>query len=653
MTRGERAVRSVVVRRSWRVWHRPFFARVWLGFLAACSLLLVVLGPRTALADEPEISATVDTQRLGVGDVLRLTLRASSRGHRPSHPVPGITQGFSIIGTSSGPTSQVTITNGHMVSQQGLDTVWSLRANTVGTWSVGPVSVQVGAQTYRAGPVKITVVPAGQAPPHTQANPFDPFGNGSPFGGGGFDPFRGLLDSLGGREPADSHAADPKLAMDSPLGAVAFLHAVVDTTDVVVGEQVTVSMYLYVEGNIRDPGVMDVHEATAADFVKRTLFEDDTSDHGISRATVNGRIFNVRLLRKWALFPLKAGDLVVTPMEMTLQKNRSTGDPSRSSETLTIHVTEPPLAHRPPGYTLGDVGKFTLSSDVIPRDIEEDGAIGVTLTLDGTGNLPSMITPPAQAGLEWLAPEVHEKVGAIQGDHFGGSRTFAYVVRVHKVGDVNLGWIRLPFWDPVAKRYDTARTDLGTVTVRPSATPKDKAETPPDPFSALPDVRAQMGHTHGPASTLAESHPTFFWLSLAATPFAFVVFSGASRAIQSVRERSAEKAASPETDLRAKLAAAEQANRGEDGRELTAATARAVESAIVMYADVTVRDARGGEARERLSEAGVTEDVASRVLAILAECEAARFSPDAVLVTVARARWKTAKEVIDALRTDA
>jgi hypothetical protein len=162
-----------------------------------------------------------------------------------------------------------------------------------------------------------------------------------------------------------------------------------------------------------------------------------------------------------------------------------------------------------------------------------------------------------------------------------------------------------------------------------------------------------MGHTHGPASTLAESHPTFFWLSLAATPFAFVVFSGASRAIQSVRERSAEKAASPETDLRAKLAAAEQANRGEDGRELSAATARAVESAIVMYADVTVRDARGGEARERLSEAGVTEDVASRVLAILAECEAARFSPDAVLVTVARARWKTAKEVIDALRTDA
>ena len=109
----------------------------------------------------------------------------------------------------------------------------------------------------------------------------------------GFDPFRGLLDSLNAQNrPADEHSVDPKLALDTPLGTVAFLHATADTTSVVVGQQVTVSMYIYVDASVRDPGMVDVHEATAADFVEKTLFEDDNSEHGLSRASVGGRLHN-------------------------------------------------------------------------------------------------------------------------------------------------------------------------------------------------------------------------------------------------------------------------------------------------------------------------------------------------------------------------
>jgi hypothetical protein len=621
-----------------------------LATLATVAALLFTAS--TARADDPDITATVDTQKLGVGEVLRLSLHAMSRQHQPTQPTPGSTTGFTVVGSSSGPTTQVTITNGRMVSQHGIDASWSLRADRVGTWTLGPISVLVGGSTYRTGTIRVTVVPQGQGPARHAPDPFDPFG-GSPFGTNPFDPFHGLLDQMNGQTTPDTAGVDPKLALDAPLGPIAFLHATVDTTNVVVGQQVTVNMYLYGDASARDPGMVDVHEATAADFVKRTLFEDDNGDRTVARAIVGGHLYNVRLLRKWALFPLRTGDLVMTPMELTLQRNRATGDPSRKSELITVHVTEPPSKDRPPGYLLGDVGKFSLSAETTPREIEEDGAVGVSLTLSGTGNLPAMITPPAQAGLEWLPPEVHEKVGAMKDDHFGGSRTFAYVLRIHKAGDVRLGWIRLPFWDPAARRYDVARVDLGTVTVKPSTEPKAKADTPPDPFSALPDVRTVMGGTKVDRTLLAEAHPALFWLALTVTPFSFVLFAGVSRAVRVVRERAELRAASPETDLKARLALAGKAASGSDARALSSATARALEAAAAVYAEVPLRDARGDEARERLVEAGVADDLAASIANVLVECEAARFSPDAPEIGAARARWAAADVAIKALRRGA
>jgi hypothetical protein len=462
------------------------------------------------------------------------------------------------------------------------------------------------------------------------------------------------MDQLGSQNrPQETVNTEPKLALDAPLGAVAFLHATVDTTSVVVGQQVTVSIYLYVDANARDPGMVEVHEATAPDFVKKVLFEEDDEHHRIYRADVGGRVFNVRLLRTWALFPLTAGDLAISPMELTLQRTRATGEPGRKSELLTIHVAEPPMAHRPAGYLVGDVGKFALSADVSPRDIEEDSAVGVTLTLQGAGNLPSMITPPAQAGIEWLPPDVHDRVGPMKDDRFGGSRTFAYVVRLHKTGDVRLGSIRIPFWDPTLRRYDVAAADLGVVTVRPSAAPKPAADTPPDPFAMLPEARTRPGGTKAPASRFAEARPGTFWAAMGAAPLSFAAFAFVSWLVRAARDRAARVAASPLTELRARVSAAARAARNDDARALSAATARVLEVATIVYADVNVRDARGGEAGRRLVDAGVAEDTAGTIDSVLADCEAARFSPEAPELSVARERWALAQTTIVALRRGA
>ena len=207
----------------------------------------------------------------------------------------------------------------------------------------------------------------------------------------------------------------------------------------------TLTVYLYEDPYQHQGRPADVHEANALDFLKRSLLEDETRAVGVGIAKVGGRAWNVKLVRKSALFPLKAGRLVIDPMSLTLPRARVG---LRESERLTVDVSEPPVKGRPPGYQLGDVGDFAMTATVNPRTLVQDGAVGVTLELRGTGNLPSKLPLPTIPGVEWLEPQMNEKLGGQAEDRFGGTRTFAYVVRFYKPGTIDLGEVRLSFYDP-------------------------------------------------------------------------------------------------------------------------------------------------------------------------------------------------------------
>src|SRR6185295_12639589 len=91
----------------------------------------------------------------------------------------------------------------------------------------------------------------------------------------------------------------------------------------------------------------------------------------------------------------------------------------RESEELVVDVSEPPTANRPAGYQVGDVGDFSLSATVTPRTIAQGGAVGVTLELRGTGNMPPQLPVPVLPGVEWLEPQVKDTLGAQQNERFG------------------------------------------------------------------------------------------------------------------------------------------------------------------------------------------------------------------------------------------
>ncbi len=605
----------------------------------ALTLVLVLRGE--ARADD--LRARISDKLVEVGQVITLHLDASSTTGEVTGVSPGPVPGFRVVGKSLMPTQTVTIVNGVRTDSRGMSATFTLRAERVGIFTLGPATATLGGRSRQTAPVEVHVVPAGQAP--RRQDPFDPF---KQF----FDP-----PSSPGRSPLDdllqdnAPTTDPKLALPAPRGAVAFLHAIADKTHAVVGEQVSFTVHLYIEADGRDPHIGDVHEAPASDFIRRPLLENETEARHVGLAKVGGRIYEVKLVRKTALFPLKAGLLPVGAMSLRIFRDaagRSRPDSLRESESLSVSVTEPPLTRRPAGYALGDVGDFSLKAEVTPREVEQDGAVAITVELSGTGNLPSKLPLPTARGVEWLEPEVSEKLGGDFEDRFGGTRTFRHVVRLHEAGAIDLGELGLPFFSPRSRSYGVARAALGSVVVRPGESKKPVDVVKDDRLPGLPLARTQL-EGRGEASPRLTDRP-LPWLGLFGFPGAFVLAGAAGRARRALLERRRAREGSPEAELFTRMKAAEQALREGRAPETVQATLGMIEQAALARLGVNLRGVAGDAKGALLEEAGLDPDAAASWVAAIASAEELRYAP--VPPTLARAKEELAcaKKLIAGLR---
>ena len=100
--------------------------------------------------------------------------------------------------------------------------------------------------------------------------------------------------------------------------------------------------------------------------MRHPLLREDQQVPFAGFASIGDGTWKVQLVRRWAIFPLRAGDLAIGPMSVTMLRPRALAGQKRTTESLQIHVKEPPLGGRPPGYSPGDVGHFTLTAEVNP-----------------------------------------------------------------------------------------------------------------------------------------------------------------------------------------------------------------------------------------------------------------------------------------------
>jgi BatD DUF11 like domain len=591
---------------------------------------LALLSP--AVWAQTTVDLDVAATTVEVGQPFNVQMQALSSDASPESPRLKVPSDFSVEGPSVGSNHQVSFVNGRIQRRTGITATWQLIARRAGVFTLGPASVAAGGSQASSRAVSIKVVPAGTLPARPRRRAGSPFDDDDFFGGlGGFGRRRSLLDEMLGRVPEEeAPAPPPEYTVESAPDPRAFVRAVVHPQHAVVGEQVTLDVYAYgSQGRFREN---NPREPRRSDFYSYSLIENSMREPTYV-VKVDGTDFYAVRIRRYALFPLKAGELEIGPMELNLY---GSGYVSRQAQDgvlrrtlpLTVHVTEPDLETRPLGYQLGDVGEYTLRATVAPRELTVGESLSVTAVLEGVGNVPGHLLTPEQKGVTWREPTVQGEPKQVSDGVIGGTRSFTYVVQLDKPGQIDLGELSLPHWNPKTAQYSVAKVDLGKVTVAP----KPAAAGAPPPDEARPPLGSMLTPSTelGRAPAARKSLPAqrwFWWLALG-TPVLVVAIQGLQQGLSGVLTRLRRERTSPARQCKEALNEAKSLSQKGELKSAFSAVERALYLAIEARAGVRGRGMVHSELGHALHKAGLDAALCAELIALFEALDLARFAQD-------------------------
>lgn len=570
----------------------------------------------------------LDAREVGVGEVLEVRLDAmSSRDQEPRDPQIVVPPSFETRGPRVSSRHQVSISNFNMVTQKGVSATWLLTPSRPGLYTIGPASVALDSDRHSAETAQVRVLPAGQRPKRrTRRRRRDPF-DLDPLGQN--DPFDDIFERLRRGTQRELPFAPPGLSVDPPPDPLAFVHAQLDRTQAVVGEQVTLTIHAHGSRGMFQEAAGS-REPSHSDFLARRLVEDGSRQTVYQRRAA-GRRWVVVKVREIALFPLRAGSLEIGPLEFGFL-GRSYGARRgmglrRSSRALSVVVSPPPPEGRPAGYS-GEVGRFGLQANVEPRQVPAGGAVSVVATLVGEGRLPGSLKLPEQKGVEWVEPTLRDEEGVTAG-RVGGRRTFSYVVRLRDPGTVDLGSLRLPHYDAAAGRYRVAQVALGRVVVTPGAPSQAPGAADASGDGGASGIGGLFAFRSRVAAVEASRHLTdhlAFWLSLMILPGMALASLGARSGLRRWSDRRRRSRHSPATHAIQALRDARRAVQEDRGADAASAIERALYRGVEWATGLRVRAVLRTDLERTLTEAALPDELSRQVVALLDRGSAARFA---------------------------
>lgn len=267
-----------------------------------------------------------------------------------------------------------------------------------------------------------------------------------------------------------------------------FLKATPNKKKVYQGEQILLTYNIYYTIPISQLSVSK--SPSYSGFWTKDISDNDGSLQQ-SSTIIDGQPYNVATIKEMVLFPQKAGELTIEPLELSClaqirqQRQRTnTYDPFEDffgdvlgtsytnvrkeikSQPITIEVLPLPTANKPNSFN-GAVGQFTFTSKIDKNELKVNEAFTLTLTVSGKGNielleLPKPILPP---DFEVYDPKINTTV---KNNALGiyGSKKAEYIIIPRVSGDFTLDDIEFSYFNPSLKKYETLKSDIHAIQVQ-------------------------------------------------------------------------------------------------------------------------------------------------------------------------------------------
>jgi hypothetical protein len=264
-------------------------------------------------------------------------------------------------------------------------------------------------------------------------------------------------------------AAAPTIGKPTEARGDVFVWSATSKAKAYVGEQIEYRLDVYERSllssvTLRTP-------PNFADFYTYDLPEGEAVVEEVA-----GVPYRVRPGMRRALFPQKAGTLVIGSPEITIGRRRRDRGPA-----VSVEVSPLPAKGQPPGFSPNNVGNFTITAKVDRTSVEVGQPFTWTVEIAGEGNV-ALVDPgawPEFAGARRYEPKIESEMSAQA--RVTGRRTYAFLVIPETPGPLQIPALTLNFFDPIAERYAVARTEPSTIEVSGTATtptPSPEADTP-------------------------------------------------------------------------------------------------------------------------------------------------------------------------------
>jgi hypothetical protein len=430
----------------------------------------------------PECRASVDQDRVPVGEEVLYTVHAVSRSSDPMELSVAPLNGFEIVSRSE--RTEVAFSGGPTRT-----TVLEIRLRAVrpGRWQIGPARAVQGRRTAEAAAVVVDVEPSGAV------------------AGPAINPrLRALLE----RAPLP------------PRGKAA-VALVVSAETVSVGEQVDVVTAAWFPRDLR---VQLRRPPTLQPPVINGVWSYPQSAPAGIAATRNigGSAYDLFVAHQ-VVFPLVAGTIPVpsamlkysTPLALQFFSQEERFALSSRPETLMVRPLSP--TGRPPGFN-GAVGSnLNLERRVTPQTAQAGEGVAVELALTGEGN--TALWPPPE--IKWprnvraYVDRVEEQVNTAAG-RVGGVKTFRYLVVPDSAGPLTLPAVSYGYYDLAARSYRVAGVPLASLPV---------TSEEPNASVALPPALLPVG-SPPLAWRVVHGVPQWLWLMLFLAPPLLIMARG-------------------------------------------------------------------------------------------------------------------------------
>ncbi|HKU62646.1 MAG TPA: BatD family protein, partial [Gemmatimonadales bacterium] len=446
-------------------------------------MIALLLGALLLQGEPPTLDASVDQDRVMVGEEITYRLRATSRSPAPMEVTVAPFTGLETVSRSE----RTELSLGAASTRTTVLEV-RLRAVRPGRWQLGPARAVQGRDTVEASALVLDVS-ANRAPATASLNPR----------------LRRLLERA--LPPRPGQAA---------------VDLIVSAETVSVGEQVDVITTAWFPRDLRlqlrrpptlQPPVIDA-----------VWSYPQSAPSGIAATrSIGGRWYDLFIAHQ-VVFPLLAGRVIIpratlkysTPVALQFfsQEERF----ALASRADTLQVRPIPEEGRPPHFT-GAIGStLRLERRVTPASARVGEAVTVELALSGTGNTelwpaPTVVWP---ASIRAYADRVDEQVTNTDG-LAGGVKTFRYLAVPDSAGAMVLPAVDYQYYDLAAARYlDVALPAASVPVARGGELSASTALPPPLLDGDSPPLTWRLAH----------GVPDWVWLLLLVFPPAALALRG-------------------------------------------------------------------------------------------------------------------------------